>query len=143
MPATGFNPHDIDNPEPTSDTGGLDPESDEQSVDVGEIADLGSNEEEEKFTHNARLIAMELSELTPVEISQYPVTDLSNEDIKLVFGYLTSSSIIKVLMNIPQEDLVKIQSELTPTYFDQIILIRLPEFEKTQVQDRILLASYH
>ena len=123
-----------------SDTRALDPQSDEQSDDRGQVTGLESDEEK-KFTHNARLIAMELSELTPVEISEYPISDLSNEDIKLVFGYLTPGNIAKVLMNIPQEDLVKIQTELTPTYFDQMLLIRLPEVDRTQVQDRIFLAS--
>ena len=133
----GLNPHDID-PEITSDTRALDPESDEQNDDRGEIAGSEANEEG-KFTHNARLIAMELSELTPAEISQYPVTDLSNEDIKQVFGYLTPDNVAEVLMNIPQEDLVTIKAGLTPTYFDQILLIRLSELERAQVQDRILL----
>jgi hypothetical protein len=134
-----LNPHDMDI-ELNSDTRSLDPQSDEQSDDRGQVTGLESDEEK-KFTHNARLIAMELSELSPVEISQYPISDLSNEDIKLVFGYLTPGNIAKVLMNISQEDLVKIQSELTPTYFDRILLIRLPEVERTQVQDRIFLAS--
>jgi hypothetical protein len=87
-------------------------------------------------TLNTKKIAMELTELTPTEVSQYPITNLSPEDIKLAFGFLNPPNLAKVLLNIPQEDLVEVKNKLTPTIFNQT-LNRLLEADRTQVEDRL------
>ena len=76
---------------------------------------------------NVKKIAMELTKLTPTEISHYPITNLSPQDIKSVFELLNPSNIVKVMLNIPQTDLVEIvENKLGITTFNQT-LSRLPD----------------
>jgi hypothetical protein len=85
-------------------------------------------------------IAMELTELTPSGVSQYPITNLSAEDIKLAFGSLNPLNLAKVLLNIPQEDLIEVKNKLTPSTFN-LTLNRLLEANRTQVEDRLSSTS--
>ena len=94
----------------------------------------------ERFRHNAEEIAMELSSLSPEEIKEYPITDLSDKDITLVFRFLDPFNLAKVLLNIPQENLVEIQGRLTPADFNEH-LSKLSEVDRKQVVDRIVLTS--
>ena len=89
-----------------------------------------------KFSLNARNIAIELTKITPAELSQYPITDLSREDIQSVLGLLNPRVLAKVLLNLPQEELMKMQVMLSPSAFNQT-LNRLLEVNKTQVEDRL------
>jgi hypothetical protein len=92
---------------------------------------------------NAKKIAMDLTKLTPTEISHYPITNLSPEDIESAFELLNPSNIAKVLLNIRQADLVEVvENKLNPTTFNQT-LSRLPEANRTQVEERLydLIAS--
>ena len=82
-----------------------------------------------------RDIARELSTLSPIEIRQYPITDLSAEDIKLVLRLLTPPNLAKVLLNIPQQDVVEIRNMISPDEFS-IALNRLPETDRLQIQSR-------
>jgi hypothetical protein len=94
----------------------------------------------DQFSLNARKIAIELTIITPAEISQYPITNLSREDIISVLGLLNPRVLAKVLLNIPQEDLIKMQDMLSPSAFNQT-LDRLVEANKTQVEDRLSSVS--
>ena len=86
---------------------------------------------------NAKKIAIDLTKLTPTEIGQYPITNLSPEDIKSAFELLNPSNIAKVLLNIPQADLVElVENKLNPITFNQT-LVRLPEANRTQVEERL------
>jgi hypothetical protein len=91
-------------------------------------------------TLNTEKIAMELTELTPSEVSQYPITNLSEEDIKLAFISLNPLNLAKVLLNIPQEDLMEVKNKLTPSTFNQT-LNRLLVADRTQVEVRLSSAS--
>jgi Mg/Co/Ni transporter MgtE len=83
---------------------------------------------------------MELNSLTPAEIRTYPLNDLSNNDIRLVLGFLSPSDLTKVLLNIPQENLLHIRDALTPVTFDQMIN-KLSETDKTKVENRLSSVS--
>jgi Mg/Co/Ni transporter MgtE len=72
-----------------------------------------------RFRHNAEEIATELTSLNPEEIREYPITDLSDKDMTLVFKFLAPEDLAKVLLNIHQEDLVEVQDRLTPTDFGE------------------------
>jgi hypothetical protein len=93
-----------------------------------------------KFMHNAHVIAIELSSLTPAQISEYPLLDVSNNDITLVLKFLKPIDLVKVLLNIPQKDLSEIQHRLTPNVFDKS-LNRLSEADRTQVEERLISKS--
>jgi Mg/Co/Ni transporter MgtE len=69
--------------------------------------------------------------------SENPITDLSNDDIKLVFQFLDSVDLTKVLLHIPQQDLLKIQQRLTPEVCAEY-LNRLAESDRIQVEDRLI-----
>ena len=69
-----------------------------------------------RFRHNAEEIATELTSLNPEEIREYPITDLSDKDMTLVFKFLAPEDLAKVLLNIYQ-GLVEVQDRLTPTDF--------------------------
>jgi hypothetical protein len=100
----------------------------------------GSPDGQATFRHNAEDIAMELSGLTSEEIKQYPITDLSNSDIILVLGFLDPGNLTRILLYIPQEDLIKLQQRLTPLTFDES-LSRLSGLDRRQVEDRLVSAS--
>jgi hypothetical protein len=93
--------------------------------------------EEHKFRHNAQDIAAELSNLTPQEISEYPITDLSNNDIIMVMGFLEPGDLTRVLLHIPQADLASIEHRISPHTFNEFIN-RLSELDKNQVEARLL-----
>jgi hypothetical protein len=94
----------------------------------------------DQFSPNVRKIARELTKITPAEISHYPITNLSREDIISVLELLNPRVLAKVLLNIPQEDLIKMQDMLTSSIFNQT-LNRLAEANKTQVEDRLSSVS--
>jgi hypothetical protein len=102
---------------------------------LGRPEDLANGDS--KFSLNAKNIAIELTKITPAEISQYHITDLSREDIVSVLGLLNPRVLAKVMLNIPQEDLIKMQDMLAPSTFNQT-LNRLFEVNKTQVEDRLI-----
>jgi hypothetical protein len=89
-----------------------------------------------QFSSNAKKIAMELTEITPEEVGQYPLTNLSSKDILSVFELLNQFDLAKVLLNIPQQDLIKIQVMLSPSAFNMTV-DRLLEANRTQVEDRL------
>jgi hypothetical protein len=89
-----------------------------------------------QFSSNAKKIAMELTEITPEEVSQYPITNLSSKDISSVFELLNPLDLAKVLLNIPQQDLMKIHVMLSPSAFNKTV-DRLLEANRTQVEDRL------
>jgi hypothetical protein len=95
-------------------------------------ADLNLDE----FPLNTKMIAKELTELNPTEISNYPITKLSPNDLKLAFILLNPFNLGKVLLNIPQDDLLKIQNILSPSLFNQTLNRLLPA-DKDQVEDRL------
>jgi hypothetical protein len=101
---------------------------------LGRPEDLANGDSQ--FSLNARNIAIELTKITPAELSQYPITDLSREDILSVLGLLNPRVLAKVLLNLPQEELMKMQDMLSPSAFNQT-LNRLLEVNKTQVEDRL------
>ena len=100
----------------------------------GRPEDLANGDSQ--FSLNVRNIAIELTKITPAELSQYPITDLSREDILSVLGLLNPRVLAKVLLNLPQGELMKMQDMLSPSAFNQT-LNRLFEVNKTQVEDRI------
>ena len=90
----------------------------------------------DEFPLNTKMIAKELTGLNPAEISNYPITDLSPNDIKLAFTLLNPFNLGKVLLNIPQNDLLEIQNMLSPSLFNQTLNRLLPA-DKDQVEDRL------
>ncbi|HEY7079218.1 MAG TPA: hypothetical protein VH500_05920 [Nitrososphaeraceae archaeon] len=95
------------------------------------------NNDDHKFRHNAQDIAAELSNLTPQEISKYPISDLSNKDIIMVMGFLEPGDLTRVLLHIPQADLASIEHRISPHTFNEFIN-RLSELDKNQVEARLL-----
>jgi hypothetical protein len=85
------------------------------------------------FPSKAVDIAMELTQLSSAELVDYPITDLSTDEITSVFQLLNPLNLAKVLLNINQKDLVQIQNITT---FDEITA-RLFEENKSQVQHRL------
>ena len=83
---------------------------------------------------------MELSSLSAEEIREYPITDLSDNDIILVFGFLNPGNLTKVLLNIPQEDLADIRDRLTPVTFTES-LSRISVVDRSQVENRLVFAT--
>jgi hypothetical protein len=118
------------------------PSDDSPKSGDGRRSDHGSSRgnDNSKFMHNAHVIAMELSSLTPAQISEYPLIDVSNKDITLVLKFLEPIDLAKVLLNIPQKDLSEIQHRLTPNVFDKS-LNRLSEADRTQVEERLMSTS--
>jgi hypothetical protein len=108
------------------------------AVDGSDSRDL--DDDDDRFRHNAEEIAMELSSLPPEEIRVYPITDLSDNDIVLVFGFLNPGNLTKVLLNIPQEDLADIRDRLTPVTFTES-LSRISEVDRSQVANRLVFAT--
>jgi hypothetical protein len=116
----------------------------ENATESQSVESFGRPEEladgNDQFSPNVRKIARELTKITPAEISHYPITNLSREDIVSVLGLLNPRVLTKVLLNIPQEDLIKMQDMLTPSVFTQT-LNRLVEANKKQVEDRLSSVS--
>lgn len=86
-----------------------------------------------EFPSKAVDIAMELTQLSSAELVDYPITDLSEDEITSVFRLLNPLNLAKVLLSIDQKDLIQIQNMTT---FDEITA-RLLEENKFQVQDRL------
>jgi hypothetical protein len=103
---------------------------------LGKPRELAHSNGLDKLPLKARNIAMELTDLSPVEIRQYPIILQSSGDIRSVLSLLNPHNLAKVLLNISQEDLLEIQNILSPSAFKQI-LNKLPDANRTQVQDRL------
>ena len=82
------------------------------------------------FTPSAALIAKDLSALSPSEIKEYGITDLSTDDLQTALNLLDKENLAKVLSNIPSEDLASIRKKIGPLTFDPIL-------EKLSQNDRI------
>jgi hypothetical protein len=115
------------------------PDNSPNSKDL-QVKSAQDNKDDHQFRHNAEDIASELRSLTPQEITKYPITDLSNKDIKLVLQFLDPVDLTKVLLYIPQEDLIKIKHRLNPITFDES-LNRLSDEDRTQVEERLISTS--
>jgi hypothetical protein len=106
-----------------------------------DVATTQAETPQDKFQHNAEAIADELIGLSSAEIMEYPLTDLTADDLKLVFRYITPpSQLARVLLNIPQEDLMTIRNMITPFDFTEIIN-RLDEVDRIQVENRLSLIT--
>jgi hypothetical protein len=112
--------------------GGDDSGSDDDESDGGD--DSGSDNQD-RFRLNTDKIAMELITLSPQELKEYPITELTAQDIELVFDYLTPGDLAYVLLNISEDSLVEIRNILTPVTFDGI-LQRISEPYKSQIENR-------
>jgi hypothetical protein len=112
--------------------GGDDSGSDDDESDGGD--DSGSDNQD-RFRLNTDKIAVELITLSPQELKEYPITDLTARDIELVFDYLTPADLAYVLLNISEDSLVEIRNILTPVTFDGI-LQRISEPYKSQIENR-------
>jgi hypothetical protein len=88
------------------------------------------------FEFNTKKIASELSKLTNEELSVYPITSLSSDDIKLVFRFLNEHELMRLLLNIPQEDLKSIRNMLGSSTFIQT-LSKLSEENQAQILNRM------
>jgi hypothetical protein len=85
-------------------------------------------------------IAMELTSLSPAELLDYPITDLSANEITSAFKLLNPFNLAKVLLSINQKELVQIQNVMPSSNFNEI-MDRLIYENRTQVQAR--LSSSH
>ena len=103
----------------TDDLAQLDNTNSEGSSESG-FGSVAGSDPDRTFIHYTEKIAIELSNLTPFEIKEYPITELSDEDLKLVLECLTTDNLAKVLLNIPKEDLAEIQDMLNAITFDEI-----------------------
>ncbi len=82
------------------------------------------------FTTSAALIAKDLTALSPSEIKEYGITDLSTDDLRIALNLLDKENLGKVLSNIPPEDLATIRKKIGPSTFDPIL-------EKLSENDRV------
>ena len=98
----------------------------------------GSNKNEryeaDKFHLNSEDIALELSSLTPLQIGEYPISDLSDIDLKLALSFLDPADLGKVLQNISVQDLVVVKERLGETKFNEFL-------SKVSVSDREVLEN--
>jgi hypothetical protein len=138
---------------PIGKTGDLNP----SIVNHGSTSDLGSSQtggggdagvfggntdsSSRTFTHNAEKIAQELAGKTPLEISQYPVSALSTNDLRLALGFLDSVNLAKVLLNISPQDLKTIQTRLSSDYSFVNILNRLSLSDRAEVEQRLMIVQ--
>ena len=106
----------------------------------GSDGDDGSDPNDNKFQLTEEQIAGELNSLTPQEILEYPLTDLTAGEIKSVFGYLSSGELARILLSIPEPSIIELRNIVTPTTFNEIIG-RLSEPDRTQIENRLSSSS--
>jgi len=88
------------------------------------------------FTTSAALIAKDLTALSPSEIKEYGITDLSIDDLRIALNLLDKENLGKVLSNIPSEDLATIRKKIGPSTFDPI-LEKLSENDRVNVTKKL------
>ena len=91
------------------------------AADVGTPQNEYSSPGNDKFHLNSEDIASELSSLTPLQIAEYPITDLSNNDLMLALSFLAPADLGKVLTNIPVQDLVVVKERLGESKFNEFL----------------------
>jgi hypothetical protein len=101
---------------------------------------LGPDIAGDRFRHNTQGIAEELSRLNSTEISIYPINELSANDLRSIFRFLSPANLAKVLLNIQQEDLTNIKNMFSSSEFNGYLNI-LPEGNRTQVTNRLNLTA--
>jgi len=97
--------------------------------------EFGTSVYDPRFTLTTTLIAKDLSNLSPTDIKDYDLKDLSTDEMKSVLCMLTPGNLTKVLTNIPVEDLLYLMDKLTPQTFLNILRI-LPAENSTQIINR-------
>jgi hypothetical protein len=88
------------------------------------------------FTTSAALIAKDLTALSPSEIKEYGITDLSTDDLQIALNLLDKENLGKVLSNIPSEDLASIRKKIGSSTFDPI-LEKLSENDRLNITKRL------
>jgi hypothetical protein len=101
---------------------------------VGTQQNEYSSPDSDKFHLNSEDIALELSSLTPLQIGEYPITDLSDNDLMLALSFLAPADLGKVLKNIPVQDLVVLKERLGETKFNEFL-------SKVSITDREVLEN--
>ena len=89
------------------------------------------------FTPSAALIAKDLSTLSPAEIKEYGITDLSTEDLRMALNLLDKDNLAKVLSSITSEDLGRVRNQIGASVFDHI-LEKLPQNVRINITKYIL-----
>ncbi len=102
------------------------------SAELGTSQNVYSQPDSDRFHHNSEDIALELSSLTPLQIAEYPFTELSDNDLMLALSFLAPSDLGKVLTNIPANDLVVVKERLGESKFNEFL-------SKVSVPDREVL----
>jgi hypothetical protein len=104
------------------------------TADVGTPQNEYSSPGNDKFHLNSEDIALELSSLTPLQIAEYPITDLSDNDLMLALSFLAPADLGKVLKNIPVNDLVVVKERLGESKFNEFL-------SKVSISDREVLEN--
>jgi hypothetical protein len=91
------------------------------TADVGTPQNEYSSPDNDKFHLNSEDIASELSSLTPLQLREYPITDLSDNDLMLALSFLAPADLGKVLTNIPVQDLVVVKERLGESKFNEFL----------------------
>ncbi|MFB5600823.1 MAG: hypothetical protein ACE5SW_11435, partial [Nitrososphaeraceae archaeon] len=90
------------------------------------------------FTHLTQLIAEDLKKSTPEQISIYPWNDLDNNDVDLVFQYLSNDAVNlqKILEFTSDDGIEKLQNSLSFQTFNKI-LQSLPQEEQLKIINKL------
>src|SRR5215208_2400070 len=82
-----------------------------------------------QFTHITKLIAEDLKKMPLEEIRTYPWNELGNEDVELVIKYLSYDPkfLGKILVNTPEDGIIKFQNSISLKTFNEIIANMPPE----------------
>jgi len=76
---------------------------------------------DDRFRLNSEDIAMEIAYLTPFQIRNYPITDLSVADQWVVLNFLAPTDLAKVLKNIPTQDLFVVKQGIGEYGFNVLL----------------------
>lgn len=91
------------------------------TAEIGAPQNEYSPPDNDRFHHNSEDIALELSSLTPFQIGEYPITDLSDNDLMLALSFLAPADLGKVLKNIPVQDLVVVKERVGESKFNEFL----------------------
>jgi len=81
-------------------------------------------------------VARDLITLKAEEIKNYGLTDFSDIDIENALNLLDPENLTKVLLNIPDDDLLQINDRLTNSTLNNI-LSKIPEHQRNEILNKI------
>ena len=102
-------------------------------TDMGDFTDTGDCTTD--FPSTSCIIAKTLIGLKPYQIKEYGLSDYPSSVVQNALMFLNPGNLTKVLLNLPQSELIQIRKEISPMAFNSTLSL-VPEPQRSEILNK-------